>query len=532
MRGPIAILGGFFLVCSAGLIYAERKSGAELSQAAEESVRQLLISHNASAATQAEAQIQRGVRDAAAALQRVKKKPKGRAYAGDLTLIEPEAPKWVWSHAKRVKAAGLPEFPELESALQDFGEGPLRMQGRQFGNKFYLFVKGGPDSDVFAAAYEPEGLFSDFGSTGGVRTWVILEDGYVAFHTQPRFLGSNATNLRPVAGGLRALAEGRSHAFAEKYLSLDGKNSLGAWSALPRQGLLVGSEWTKSASPVSASFYAWAALATAVLGAFALGFAVSSGQAPVEKAEPIFEVESRLDQDALDYLATVKGSAEQAIEYAKEQEKIALEASRQRGIVAGQFRFLEWKLRFLEDFQEQVLVNATGKQVWPALGRLIAERTPGLIVNVYRYAPSTFSLVPEALATSLDLDKSAEAYFTDARIFIGTPHLIRSVLNTEAFERWNRARERHMPLHATEFRFFPLEYGGGLKGLILIAFDSGMNRDSELEEAFSLHEALIARASSFCDSLGRLLQSSHAKGTSGATVAGASNDARGQPRPS
>jgi hypothetical protein len=535
LRGSLSFIGFLFAICAAALFYAAHKDGLNSQKNTENVVRQLLSSQNASVTAQVEAQVQRGVRDAAIALSRFssKKKIKARVYAQDISLGEPNAPQWIWSQNRRLKAAGAVDLPELEAQLEEFAVSSNALQVKTVNSKVFLFIQGMHNGEKIAAIYEPSALFSDFSAVGGMGAWVVNFDGYVAFHSQPRFLGSNAANLRPVASGLQSIAEGRRNSFAEKYLSLDGKNTFGAWTVIPQLGLLVGTEWAKYSPQNSSAFYFIAAALAAVIAAFFFGFSFrSKTEIPKEREENIFEASGRLDQDTLDYLAAAKGSAEQAIEYAKEQEKIAIESARQRGVLAGQFRFLEWKLAILESFQDQILSQSTGKQVWAALGALIAERTPGLVVIVYRYAASTFSLVPESFATALDLEKNAEAYLMDARIFIGKPQLIHSLQQTEAFDRWNVARVRHMQLHDMEFRSFPLEHGGAPKGLILMAYDARMNQGGELEEAFLLHAALIRRASSFCDSLGRLLQLSHAKGTAGATLASASNDARGQPRPS
>ena len=125
----------------------------------------------------------------------------------------------------------------------------------------------------------------------------------------------------------------------------------------------------------------------------------------------------------------------------------------------------------------------------------------------------------------------ALAYLRDARIFIGNPNFLLSVLKTEAFAKWNRARERHMPLHLTDFRVFPFS-AQGMKGALMAIFDERLNRDGELEDVLLLAEQLVRRTGTFCDSLTPLLQSSYAKANAGTPLASAPNGAGNRPRPS
>lgn len=530
MRWTLSLAGLGLLFLAVACLYAERRKASQWANRTADSVHQILSSHSRASADRIEKILAKTDQEAGRILERTKKKSRGYVSAPELN--EPELPKWLISAGKKIRAAGTEESPELESALADFLKGAARLGVKNVHSKTYLLVKGrSEDGEAFAAVYDPAVLFSDLDISGEVRTWLVMDDGTVAYHSQPRFLGSNAANLRPVAMGLEGLAEQRKISFMEKYQGMDGKASMGSWSTVPSLGLLVGSEWSKASAPLAfPSAFLTGAFLAAILGALALGLSLRPHGRSQSESEPLFDTK-RLDQDALDYLASVKGAAEQAIAFAGEQEKVAQEAVRQRGVVAGQLRFARWKLGVLEEFQDKVLGQATGKQVWESLARLFAESTPGLVVVLYRYASSTYSLVPESLWSSYELEDHAKSYLCDARIFIGKPQFIRTLTETEAFDRWNKARQRHMPLHLTEFRAHPIELAGTPKGLVLVAFDRRMNAEGELEEAFALHEALLRRATSFCDTKERLLQFTDAKGTAGQALASASNDARGESRP-
>ncbi|WP_198097197.1 cache domain-containing protein, partial [Clostridioides difficile] len=78
---------------------------------------------------------------------------------------------------------------------------------------------------------------SAFQAGDGLRVWIAGRDGTVIFHPLQRFVGSNVANLRPVAAGLQKLASGKSEEYTQRYLGLEGREALGAWTTLPAQGL-------------------------------------------------------------------------------------------------------------------------------------------------------------------------------------------------------------------------------------------------------------------------------------------------------
>lgn len=531
----ILTLGFCSLLAAAALFYAERKREEGQDGALTSTMERVLRAESRSIASRLDEVSLKADRDALVTAARHRKKPPMRSFLSDTSLAEPDAPKWVIVAGRRIRAAGLLDDALLEDGLEAHLEKKERFALHSSRGKYYLFVKGTlATGQPYASAYAPESFFSAFQAGEGLKIWIAGRDGTVIYHPLHRFIGSNVSNLRPVAAGLQRLAAGKSEQFTEKYFGIEGKDALGSWTTLPTQGLLVASEWPRE--PVIAGNYSFLLRFSLFFGALGFTFlgiafgARSDSRRHQETSAPLFDV-NRLDDDALEYLENAKASADQAIELAREQEAEAGKARRERSRLAGKSRHLETKLAILESFQDRVLPKVTGKQVWAELAGMLAESAPGLSLVVYRYSASSFSLVPEACFDGANLPDNALAYLRDARIFIGNPNLLPTVLKTEAFAKWNRTRERHMPLHQTEFRVFPFAAQGS-KGALVAVFDGRINEEGELDDTFLLMEQLVRRAGTFCDSLTPLLQSPYAKANAGATLASAPNGVGNRPRPS
>lgn len=527
------------LSLSAACFYAEHKRGEERGDSTAYAVEKVLKAESRSLGSRIDEATLKADRDALVTGTRWRKKPPMRTYLSDIALAEPDSPKWVIVAGRRIRAAGIAEDPLLEDALDAHLSKPDRMALYSSRGKSYLFVRGNlTTGQPYASAYSPESFFSAFRAGDGLRVWIASRDGVVIFHPLQRFVGSNVANLKPVAAGLQKLAAGKAEEFTLHYLGLEGREAVGSWTVLPSQGLLVATEWPRDlAAGAGSTLVGGLALVLSWLGCALLGAALFRREAAAEgpRPAPLFDT-SRLDDDAMDYLESAKASADQALEFAQAQEANADLARRERARLAGEGRRLEAKVRLLEEFQDRILPLLTGKQVWSELARLISESAPGLTVTVYRYSTSSFSLVPEACFDGAALADNALAYLRDSRVFIGNTNLIPSVLKTEAFARWNRTRERHMPLHRTEFRVFPFSAQGG-KGVLMVIFDERTNESGELEDTLLLAEQLVRRAGTFCDSLTPLLQSSHGKSIptadgAGTSLASAPNGVGNRPRPS
>lgn len=529
MRKPLALLGIGILSLSAMLFYAEHKQQRARESDSVLAVEQVLKAQNLALAGRLFDGINRAERDALLTLQRWKKKAKIRSFLSDTTLSEPEAPKWVVVGGRRVRAAGVADDPLLEDALESHLSSREKLSLYHSRGKYFLFIKGEVDGQPFASAYVPEAFFSAFRSSDGIRVWLALKDGTVIYHPLSRFIGSNASNLKPIAAGIKELSAGGALPFASAYLGLEGKEAMGAWTPLPSHGLLVGSEWPKAPqSSFRSSAFFWFGLGAGVLGALFLGFAFSGG---ARESKPRLFDEGRLDEDAMEYLEKVRSSADKAYELARQKERDALEAYRSRDLALSGQGGMAWRLSVLEEFQERVLPQVTGKQVWSELCEMVTAGAPGLSAVFYRYSPSSFSLVPDTMHGISAVPDSAMAYLHDARIFIGNTSYLEKLLETEAFQRWNAKLERHMPGHETEFRAYTIQCST-MKGAILVYFDRRMNTEGELQPALDLLGSLVQRTATFCDSLGRLLQSMNAKGSAWKAVASASDDAGNRPRPS
>lgn len=530
---PLFALSVLFFFLSALFFYAEHKRGEGQEDAATYVIEKVLRAESRTLGARLEEAALKADRDVLMVASRWRKKPAMRTFLSDTALAEPESPKWVIVAGRRIRAAGLIDDALLEDALDSHLTKKERFALYSSRGKYYLFVRGNlTTGQPYASAYSPESFFSAFKAGDGLRVWIAGRDGTVIFHPFQRFIGSNVSNLRPVAAGLQRLAQEKSEQFTERYLGLEGKEALGSWTVLPEQGLLVASEWPSDPTMVlSFSPLFWLGLLSSWGAFLILGWSLSNRKeqrrAP---ARAVFDV-SRLDDDALEYLETAKASTDQAIEIARAQEDSAVRAQQEKARLASQSRHLETKVALLEQFQDRILPQLTGKQVWSELAHMLSESAPGLTVTVYRYSPSSFSLVPEACFDGAMLADDALAYLRDARIFIGNPKLLPDVLKTEAFAKWNRVRERHMPLHPTEFRIFPFAAQGS-KGILMAVFDERINENDELEDTLLLAEQLVRRAGTFCDSLTPLLQSPYAKANAGPNLASAPDGVGNRSRPS
>ncbi len=506
MRKPILFLGVGFLALASLFFYAEHNRRETQEMEAQKAIEEVLRAQNQSLAAQLADSFSRVDRDALGAFLR---KKKAAGFVTDTALAEPQAPKWIIVGEQKLRAAGVVDDALLEDALAKHLLGNKKLALYPTKGKYFLFVKGSVNGEVYAAAYAPEVFFSAFRASGGIRTWLVLKDGTVIYHPNFRFIGSNSANLKPVAAGIRGLNANDGSLFVRSYLSLEGNQTVGAWTPLPILDLLVGSEWVDMPAASATSLFFWLAVGGAILGALALGWALNFRLQPREVKA--FD-ESRLDQDAMDYLEGARHTAEQALALAEERQQqldAMLSEKREDSERQGE---MEWRIAVLQEFQEKILPKVTGKQVWSELCQLITSRSPGLSAVFYRYSPSSFSLVPETLHGKQELPESAQAYFRDARIFIGNPSFLPRLLETEAFQQWNAKRERHMPLHQTDFRAFAIQCAG-VRGAILLYFDRRMNAQGEMENALDLSLYLAERTATFCDSLGHLLQSLYAKGS-------------------
>ncbi|RYZ98879.1 MAG: hypothetical protein EOP11_20125, partial [Proteobacteria bacterium] len=491
MRKSLAFLGAGLLVLAGLLFFAESKRASSEGSAALSAIEEVLKAQNQSLAGRIFEGLGRADGDAQTLLARWRAKPKVRSYLADTGLAEPDAPKWSIVAGRRIRAAGVIDDALLEDALDAHQNAPERVALYQSKGKYYLFIKGLVEGAPYASAYTPEAFFATFRSADGIRAWLALRDGTVIFHPVARFIGTNASNLKPIAAGMQELARGSSAPYTSRYLGLEGSDALGAWTPLPSFGMLVASEWPKIPdSSGQASGLYWFAVTIGALSLLALGYAIggrSGEQAAAPARAHIFD-ESRLDDDAMEYLEEVKTSAQAAVDLAEARGREAEEAIRERQDALENVGGLEWRARVTEEYLERVIPKATGQQVWEALAHLISTQAPEISVLVYRYSTSSFSLVPARLQSRAELPESAQAYLKDARIFIGDAKLLETLPRTEGFQRWNKVRERHMPLQRSEFRVHSLGAtpSGTLKGAIILFFDERLNSGGELNTSLRL----------------------------------------------
>ncbi len=530
MRKSFLILSFGLLALASLCFYAEQKQRSDKEQEAAKAIREVLKAQNQALAGRIFDGMRRTERDALLTLQRWKKKAKIRSFLTDTALTEPEAPRWMIVDGRRIRAAGVVDDALLEDALEEHLKSPEQLSLYHSKGKYYLFVKGSVDQTTFASAYVPEAFFAAIRSEDGIRVWLALKDGTVVYHPLNRFIGSNAANLKPVAAGIQEIEKGVSAPFVRTYLGLEGKEAYGSWTPLPSLGVMVGSEWPKSPfGVVQFSFLFWSSLGFFFLGALFLGFSFRRTHAP-QKLERIFD-ESRLDEEALEYLESARSTAQKAIDRLKEKENEIAHSLEQKEEAVQKLAALERRLSLLEDYQNKVLPKVTGKQVWSELCELFSKRNPQLLFSFYRYSPSTFSLVPESLHGKGNFTDEARGFLQENRIYVGNPSYLSNLENTQAFQRWNGKRGLHMSIQDSEIKVYPIQCAG-VKGAILIFFDRRMNVRGELEFLFENMESLVSSTGIFCDSLGHLLQSLYAKGSAWTSMASAPNHSRNRPKPS
>lgn len=509
------------LLASAAVFYAEHNRRQVAQKESLQSIEQILAAQNSAVAGRVSTTLQRGERDALLVLQRWKKKGKLRSFLSDTSLTEPDLPKWIIVAGRRVRAAGVMGDALLEDALEAHLQGDAILNLYSSKNKYYLFIKGGVDGTDFAAAYDPEAFFSSFRSDQGTRLWLTLGDGTVIYHPLHRFIGSNASNLRPVAAGMKELASKRPHSFNGSYLGIEAKQTVGAWSSIPELSLLVGTEWpSRMDFTASSAGISWIGFLCLFLAGIFLGLAWKKSEEP--KKERIFE-ENRLDDEAMEYLEQVRASAALAHDLAQQKEKETEIYAQLKGEAVAEKSAIAWKLSLLEDV---LALPLAGRQVWADFARLWAERCPGVSVAYYRFSPSTYSLVPESVYSAESA--GIQSFLRETRIYLGSESHLPKVVHTESFRQW----KAKLPGSAQNFfQVIPVKAAEGNKGALLIFHHENLNRNGEINGSLSYFQDLAARIQGFCDSFGQLLQSSNAKGNS-PHLAGAANQIRNQPRPS
>ncbi len=513
---------GLGLLLLSGLsFYAERKRGWEKEQDSAIAIEEVLKAQNQALAGRIFEGMRRPERDALLTLQRWKKKAKMRSFLSDTALTEPDAPRWIIVDGRRIRAAGVLDDALLEDALEDHlrAKSPLALY--QSKGKYYLFVKGSVDQTNFVSAYAPEAFFASLRSEDGIKVWIALTDGTVIYHPLNRFIGSNAANIKPVAAGIQELDKGLSSPFVRTYLGLEGREAFGSWTPLPSLEILVASEWPKFPfGAVEVSFLFWSSLGFLFFSALSFGLAFR-GNSTQQKLERVFD-ESRLDDEALEYLENARSSAQRALAELDQKDREVQQLARDRNEAMEIRVALESRIHLLEEYQNNVLPKVTGKQVWSQLCAMMAKRSPHVTFAFYRYSPTSFSLVPESLHGAGNLSANEKNFLQENRIYLGKTSLLATLEDTEAYQRWNLKRLELDHSLENAIQTFPIQCSG-TKGAILVIYAKGWENSGELNDVLGNLESLIVSTSMFCDSLGQLLQSMYAKGSQ-SSLASAPND--------
>src|SRR5690606_28949383 len=127
---------------------------------------------------------------------------------------------------------------------------------------------------------------------------------------------------------------------------------------------------------------------------------------------------------------------------------------------------LEWRLSCYENLLEEVAAGGKGKSVFSGLGKVVSQRLLGSPVVLYRFSPTSFSLVPESLVGAELLAHEVKEFLSDSRIFLGNFRLVGRIEEVAAYQKWNRVRQKYMQSCAHPV-FMPME-GDGFKGMMAV----------------------------------------------------------------
>jgi hypothetical protein len=502
--------------------------------AALEKQNQLLEAHIVSLGGHFALNLAQSEREVAAIGRKWEKKPALQVFQGEVALAEPQRPHWLIFGKHRLRASGQGDEPLLEAALEEHFQSENRWRSFQWKGRNFVFLRGVIDGVPYASAYQAEDLFSRLGAGVGLTSWVLDSEGNILFHPLSRFIGSQVANVRPVTAGIAQLRDGRADgvkAFSQRFKNLEGKETLGAFLALPSSGLLLGTEWMGVRTQgAMGSWLWWLALA---FGAFAVmilsrSLFMSKGEGP--KQEPFSE--DRLPPEALDYLAEVrKGADANAAEIQRLESELSeiqsrlLEEREKAGI--EEWKGLQWRA-FFRDVLPQV---SRGKEVWHHFLRMAARGQAGTDYLLYRYSPTTFSLVPEAAELSGPWDSKGRAQLLDGRIYVGNERYLESLVHTESYRRWriSLAKAAGERVEGLEAKTLILRGPGKHLGLLLVMFPAGSQRERELEGRLEQLKEMSESLREFCVGVEGLLHFSNDEGVH-KTLAGTPNNAGDKPR--
>ncbi|MCO5143965.1 MAG: hypothetical protein M9962_12820 [Oligoflexia bacterium] len=420
-------------------------------------------------------------------------------------LNEPGFPKTILGDAYFVRAAGFSLSKNMEKAFAELLRKKVSLSSYIEADHTYLILGHTIRGKNYLAVYKSEDFFSFLYSKEGVRDWVVNRDGTVLYHPIQRFIGLNIVNTKPISKALNELSNGLNSEDTVRFLGLEGKEVLASWSVWPELGFVLISDWP-GVIPEGAGI-GWPAYFLLLI---LLGGGVLLGTALRQRS--ILTVDQSNTASMLNTSELTMGEVDPETEfYLEELHDRLSEANKQNQILQTQIRsmrvskeqeleqdgYASWKLEAYEAFIKDIVPISTGKQVWFEFAKFVVRRSPAISVLVLRYAPSTFSLVPEHLETTTDLPDSAMAYLNDARIFVGNPSLIPTVLNTEAFKRWDTTRKKYMPLHQTDFVSYDVSIPSGGRACLLFFFDRRLNNQGELSSQLHFFKELVESATGF-----------------------------------
>lgn len=405
-----------------------------------------------------------------------------QALQNTLNSAPPGSPRWVSYEGKTYSAASVNTFSSglLEAAAAP-GEAwyvALIVQ------RYFLLWRGEWRGKRFAVAFDLEEVGAPLPLAGAFHSWIVTRSGRVLLHSQRRFWGVNAANLRIVALAGAALVQKRSQEIFETYSGLESERTAGVWSSVPEHAIAVVSEWPASSRPlrdlrVWGEWLAWAmVLAALFLWRGIAGFSAGSrAQSPAVMPLPARE---------------------------------AVPAAYQ----------------LFERFLRRAWQLPTGKQVWQLATEALSELYGRSAVVYFRYSATSCCLVPEYAAGLEAMDRPAQDFLLDGRIYLGDFALADTLLETTAFARWEETRARMLPLSQAEMLPF-LSVQTTHKSVLLLLVEPEVKSSLDPVLTARMARLILDAAANLYEAKRHLLQSKDVKSASRKDLAGPANQLRG-----
>ena len=418
-------------------------------------------------------------------------------------LAQPDSPRIILFGNEKIKASDFLLDAQLLRALEEHSHAAEKYKTYSRDGIQFILVRGEVQNQSYAAAFTDDALFQDLGVGEAMRFWIASSSGELLFHSVKRLMGSQVANLLPVASGAEMLAKQEQRNLVSHYTGFEGGEALGAWSVVPKRNLVLGVEWAGAFGrdpTLDIPFFAGVVLVG--LGCFLLGFTFRRRN---KKTTERFQFDpASLDEDVVAYLEENRAATEEAIAFAQKKESELRDLDKKLSELGAAQNELEWRLGCYEGLLEQAAKNG-GKQRLRGLAEVISKRILGSPVVLYRFSPTSFSLVPEWISGEDRLSAEVKEFLSDSRIFLGNFRLIGGIEQVSAYQNWNQTRTKYSA-EKTEPVFLPMD-ADGFRGAMMVLLPEGANEHGELNEALNFFRQLVQTSAWLCDTKQQLIQS-------------------------